>query len=133
MADVYQLGQYIKRGRTDEAANLAKKLSNQRVQLEVKLGENQQEEIPISYVKTKIKVKIDSNDRNIANQHKEQTVNVYPSTTIAELRAAVSIKKIKKTILSRKFFYSSLNIRRNFHQQINTFLSMVIWHMKHQL
>lgn len=49
--DVYQLGECIKRGRTDEAVDLAKKLSKQRVRLEAKLQDNPREEKSIRYVK----------------------------------------------------------------------------------
>jgi hypothetical protein len=86
----------------------------------------------------RIRVRIDTNDRNINNQQKEFKMNVYPSTTIAELRAAVSVKNKETTFINTKvllyfFFYLSSITQRTIHHQINTFLSMVIWHTKNQL
>ncbi len=115
MDDVYQLGECIKRGRTDDAVDLAKKLSKQRVRLEAKLQDNPREEKSIRYVKNcfffnkviinflnRIRVRIDTNGRTISNQQKEFKMNVYPSTTIAELRAAVSVKNKETTFINTK-------------------------------
>ncbi len=51
LADVYQLGQHIRQGSVDDAANLAKKLSRTRVRLQANLGKHRNEERPIQYVK----------------------------------------------------------------------------------
>lgn len=110
MADVYQLGEHIRRGRADDAVELAKKLSKQRVQLEANEQDSIDDEQAISYVLKKliisifdsylfcnrIRIKIDSNNTKTSGKFPEQTMSVYPSTTIAQLRAAVSLPIIQK-------------------------------------
>jgi hypothetical protein len=116
LADVYQLGQHIRQGHTDDAVTLAKKLSQKHVQLQGNLRKQQDEENSIQYVKKKkklsfifhkiiiflnrIRVKIDSNDQRVTKKYGELTMDVYPSTTIRELRTAVSVHKTRNS-----FFY----------------------------
>ena len=52
--DVYQLGEHIRRGRTDDAVDLATKLSKQRVRLEANLKDRIDEEKALSYVMKKL-------------------------------------------------------------------------------
>ena len=58
MVDVYQLGQHITEGKTDQAVNLAKKLSQERVQLQANITDRAVKEESISYVLKKLIISI---------------------------------------------------------------------------
>ncbi|UJR27349.1 hypothetical protein I4U23_008642 [Adineta vaga] len=90
LVNIYQLGEQIRLGHDTEAVDLAKKLAEARVQLKASLwNKNQPEEKTIPIIElNRIKVKIDGNQWRNENQDEELVMNVYPSTTIRELRNA---------------------------------------------
>ncbi|CAF1305442.1 unnamed protein product [Rotaria magnacalcarata] len=88
LVDVYKLGQCIRQGDTDGAAVFSKKLAHLRAPLAVNSFKQSKEQPTI-----KIVIKIDSTDERISNQYKDFSMNVYPSTTVHELRTALEYSK----------------------------------------
>ncbi|CAF2346027.1 unnamed protein product [Rotaria sp. Silwood2] len=84
LVDIYQLGQHIRQGDTDNAVALSRKLANQRISLQAKPWSKSKEEQTIQ-----ITIKIDSNDQSFSSRYDPITMDVFPSTKINELRTAL--------------------------------------------
>ncbi|CAF1168459.1 unnamed protein product [Rotaria sordida] len=98
LADVYRLGQHIRQGDVDEAVAVSKKLANQHVQLQANPWRQSKEEQIIP-----IRIQIDSNNQDLSNKYDTFTADVYPSTKIHELRAALGYSNYN--LPSNQYFF----------------------------
>ena len=106
LVDIQLLGECIKRGDEGEAGNIAAKLAEKQIQLQLAGHDRDRREQPFSYVKNslchfldcieclsswRIRIQVDSNVR-VSNEQFQ--MDVYPSTTVSELRGAVSVNEV---------------------------------------
>jgi len=84
--DVHDLGEHIEQGDVQEAARIASQLAKKGVRLQPKpsrTGRNEQD--------FRIQVQLDGNDYGTDDHGPKLFLNVFPSTTIRELRAAFEL------------------------------------------
>ena len=102
LLDVHHLGKYIEQGNSDAAARLASQLASKRVRLHANSSKNTRNDLEFTYVYEKsffffkffflinrIQVQLDGNEYGIDQHGATIPLNVFPTTTVRELRAAV--------------------------------------------
>ncbi len=107
LVDIHQLNEYIEQGDVDKATKLFKQLASQGIQFQAKISEKLPNDNMFPYVMNSsslwffisrllihsIRVRIDDKISRTSDREEQLVLNVYKSTTIRELRAAVSRKK----------------------------------------